>query len=52
MARKKKNKVKVGIIGIGNISGIYLEQMTKVFDVLEVSAVADLVKSRANAAAK
>lgn len=52
MARKKKDKVKVGVIGVGNISGIYLEQMTKVFDVLEVSAVADLIKSRANAAAK
>src|SRR5210317_257281 len=52
MLQKKSAKVKVGVIGCGNISDIYLSQMTTVFDVLDVVAVADLVKSRANAQAK
>jgi predicted dehydrogenase len=36
-------KVKVGVIGCGMISGIYLENCTKRFDVLEITAVADLL---------
>ncbi len=47
---KKKNKVNVGVVGCGNISGIYFRQMTQVFDVLDVVAAADLDKSRAKAA--
>lgn len=39
-------KVKVGIIGCGNISDIYLKNCTQVFDELEVVAVADLISER------
>ena len=39
-------KIKVGVIGCGNISGIYFEQ-AKTFDILEVVACADLVMERA-----
>ncbi len=52
MAKKKSGKVRVGVIGCGNISGIYFQQMTQIFDILDVVACADLVKSRAQAAAK
>lgn len=52
MARRKSGKIKVGVIGCGNISTIYLTQLTSEFKVLEVVAVADLIKSRANAAKK
>ena len=45
-------KVKVGVVGCGNISSIYFENMTKVFDILEVKAVADLDRSRSVAAAE
>jgi predicted dehydrogenase len=44
-------KTKVGIIGCGNISGIYLQNITKVFENLELKAVADLDMSRAKAKA-
>ena len=44
-------KVKVGIIGCGNISGIYLKNCTKMFNIIEVAACADLVKERAQAKA-
>ncbi|HHU77523.1 MAG: Gfo/Idh/MocA family protein [Caldicoprobacterales bacterium] len=40
-------KVKVGIIGCGNISSIYLKNCTETFGVLEVAAVADLIPERA-----
>ena len=36
-------KVKVGIIGCGNISGIYLKNCTQTFEILEVAACADLI---------
>ncbi|MDQ8738803.1 Gfo/Idh/MocA family oxidoreductase [Paenibacillus sp. LHD-38] len=36
-------RVKVGIIGCGMISGIYLENCVNQFDILDVAAVADLV---------
>lgn len=45
-------RVKTGIIGCGNISGIYLQNCTKVFKNLEVTAVADLDLSRARAKAE
>ncbi len=44
------NKVKVGIIGCGSISGIYF-QTCKKFDILDVAACADLVPERARAKA-
>ncbi|MBN1808277.1 MAG: Gfo/Idh/MocA family oxidoreductase [Planctomycetes bacterium] len=40
-------KVKVGVIGCGNISGIYFDRMVNVFEVLDVVACADLDMSRA-----
>jgi predicted dehydrogenase len=46
------NRVKVGIIGCGNISGIYLKNCTQTFDILEVVACADLIHERAQAQAK
>ena len=39
--------MKVGIIGCGNISSIYLENCTKLFKNLEVAAVSDLIRDRA-----
>jgi predicted dehydrogenase len=39
-------KVKIGIIGCGNISGIYL-QKAQTFSILEVAACADLIMERA-----
>lgn len=46
------NKVKVGIIGCGNISGIYFKNLTSAFGITEVAACADLVPERARERAK
>jgi predicted dehydrogenase len=43
-------KVKIGIVGCGNISPIYLQQ-AQTFDILEVKAVADLIPERSKARA-
>ena len=43
-------KIKVGVIGCGNISGIYLE-VGQTFELLEIVAVADLIPERAQAQA-
>jgi predicted dehydrogenase len=43
-------KVKIGIIGCGNISGIYMQE-TQTFDALELWACADLIQERAEAQA-
>ena len=40
-------KIKVGVIGCGNISGIYFKNLTNMFDITEVSACADIVLERA-----
>ncbi len=45
-------KIKVGILGCGNISDIYLQNCTKIFDVLEVEACADIILERAQQKAK
>ena len=45
-------KVKIGIIGCGVISEIYLENLTRKFHITEVEAVADLVPERAKARAE
>lgn len=37
------NKVKIGVIGCGQISGIYLKNCTEMFELLEVAACADIV---------
>ncbi len=47
MEGDKLNKVKVGIIGCGNISDIYLQNCIQVFDILEVVACADIILERA-----
>lgn len=44
------NPLRVGIVGLGNISGIYLEKLGS-YDATEVVAVADIDKARAEAAA-
>ena len=44
-------KVKVGIIGCGKISSIYLKNLSSVFKITEVAACADLVVERAEAKA-
>jgi predicted dehydrogenase len=52
MGVSKVNKVKIGIIGCGNISGIYLKNCTQMFDILDVVACADLDIERAKAKAE
>ena len=42
----------VGIVGVGCISGIYLENLTKVFKDVKVIALCDLIKERALSAQK
>ena len=42
----------VGVIGCGNISGIYFKNMTTMFDNLQVAACCDLDTEKAEAAAK
>lgn len=46
------NKVKIGIIGCGNISGIYFWNLTQTFQITEVVACADLIVERATEKAK
>ncbi len=47
MATAAGSKVNVGIIGAGNISEIYLKNLTTVFDNVHVVGIADLVVERA-----
>lgn len=42
--------MKVGMVGVGAISGIYLENITKHFPEIELVAVCDLIKERAKSA--
>ena len=42
--------VKIAMIGVGNISGIYLENITKVFKEIELIGVCDLKRERAEKA--
>lgn len=44
--------LKAGMVGVGCISGIYLENLTKVFRDVELAAVCDLIKERAENAQK
>ena len=44
------NKVKVAMIGVGAISGIYLDNITKVFTDIELLGVCDLIHERAEQA--
>ena len=46
-------KIKIGIVGCGNISGIYFENLTKTFSqIVEVAAISDIMAERANEAAE
>lgn len=45
-------KMRVGIVGCGNISGIYLKNLTNLYRQVEVTHVCDVVKERAEVAAK
>jgi len=52
MAPKMK-RIKIGVVGCGNISSIYLTNLTKVFNkTVEVYAVADMMPERAENAQK
>ncbi|GHU72957.1 dehydrogenase [Clostridia bacterium] len=42
--------IRIGMVGVGAISGIYLENITKTFKEIELSAVCDLVRERAEKA--
>lgn len=42
--------VKIGIVGVGAISGIYLENITNVFKEIEIIGVCDLIRERAEKA--
>jgi predicted dehydrogenase len=44
--------VKIGIVGCGNISGIYMQRAKLFGSIMEISACADMVKERAQARAK
>ena len=44
-------RTKVGIIGCGNISGIYLQNLTKTFHNVELVACADMIAERSEAKA-
>jgi predicted dehydrogenase len=45
-----KNTVKVAMIGVGAISGIYLDNITNVFKEVELIGICDLVRERAEQA--
>ncbi|HEY5561036.1 MAG TPA: Gfo/Idh/MocA family oxidoreductase [Clostridiaceae bacterium] len=45
-------KIKIGVVGCGNISGIYLQNLTTLFANTEVYACCDLIDERAKAAAE
>ena len=49
---KKNGKVKVGVVGCGNICGIYFDRMINTFEILDVVACADIVPERARAKAE
>jgi predicted dehydrogenase len=46
------NKIKIGVVGCGNISGIYFENLTKTFVNTEVYACSDVIEERALKAAE
>jgi predicted dehydrogenase len=52
MAKSSGSKVNVGIVGAGNISEVYLKNLTTVFDNVNVVGIADLLVERARDRAK
>lgn len=45
-------KIKIGFVGVGCISGIYLQNLTKMFKEVEIIGVCDLIRERAEKAVK
>lgn len=45
-----ENKIKIGFVGVGDISGIYLENLTNMFKEVEIIGVCDLIRERAERA--
>lgn len=43
-------KIKIGVVGCGDISGIYLTNITKLFKEIEITGVCDLIDERAERA--
>lgn len=48
----KNNKVGIGFVGCGAISGIYLQNITNLFKEIEIVGVCDLIRERAENAVK
>lgn len=46
------NTVKIGFVGVGDISSIYLENITNMFKEIEIIGVCDLIRERAENAVK
>lgn len=46
------DRVRIGVLGAGAISGIYFENLTKEFENVTVAAVCDICREKADAAAK
>ncbi len=44
--------IKIGFVGVGDISGIYLENITKMYREIEIIGVCDLIRERAEEAVK
>lgn len=40
-------KIRIGFVGVGAISGIYLENITNMFKDIEIIGVCDLIRERA-----
>jgi len=45
-------KVRIGFVGVGNISGTYLKNLTTLFRDIEIAGVCDLIRERAETAAE
>ncbi|HZJ77439.1 MAG TPA: Gfo/Idh/MocA family oxidoreductase [Clostridia bacterium] len=45
-------KIKIGFVGVGDISKIYLKNITEMFSEIEIAGVCDLVREKAENAAK
>ena len=45
-------KIRLAIIGVGSISGIYLKNITETFHGIEIAGICDLVREKAEAASE
>ena len=46
------NTIKIGVVGCGDISGIYFTNITRLFKEIEIAGVCDLIPERAKKAAE